>query len=316
MYQTNIVMIPRIRDFVVTEQGWIFSVVSYDLGEEVVKCLLRYIPDEKGDRVSEERGRYRKLDFYESFEFLKRHCPEYVKEVHEVPKEYVTELLRPEEQLPVIAAREEEEKVRAIYELLGKYIPKDKIGITGSFLCGLNGENSDLDFVIYGMKNFQLAREVVQKEGLTLEIKSAMWRRIYNKRKPELSYEDFVTHAMRKRNIGAIGNTYFDILYVRDSDELKQLDTRIYENGEKVGYVKITAEVTDDYFSFDNPAIYEINHPEMNKVLSFTHTYTGQALEGEKIEARGVMERTKHETRLVVGTTREAKGEWIRSLSL
>jgi len=69
-------------------------------------------------------------------------------------------------------------------------------------------------------------------------------------------------------------------------------------------------------FAFDSPAIYEIDHPQVNEVLSFTHTYTGQALEGETIEARGVLEQIGDETRLVVGTTREAKGEWIKSLSL
>ncbi len=309
-------MIPRIRDFVITKQDWIFSVVSYDLGEEEVKCLLRYIPDERGDRVS-ERGKYRKLDFHESYEFLIKHRPEYVKDVHVVPKGDIKEILMPEARLPSIAEREE--KVRAIYELLGKHIPKEKIGITGSFLCGLNVEKSDLDFVIYGLKNFNKARAVIEdarEEGLIPELKEAMWRQIYNKRKPELSYDDFVAHERRKRNRGAIGNIYFDILYVRDREEIKQLDMRNHEKGERAGYGKIIAEVKNAYFSFDSPAIYEIEHHEINKILSFTHTYAGQALEGEKIEARGVIEKTKHETRLVVGTTREAKGEWIKSLSL
>jgi predicted nucleotidyltransferase len=302
-------MIARIRDFVITKHDWIFAVVSYDLGEEDVKCLLRYIPDERGERVS-ERGRYRKLDFHAAYEFLREHRPEYVRDVHVVPKGDIKELLRPEEQLPVIARREE--KVRTIYNLLGQYIPEERIGITGSFLCGLNGETSDLDFVIYGLKNFNIVREA----GLFSELKEEVWKEIYKKRKPELSYADFTAHEKRKRNRGAIGNTYFDILYVRDREELKQLDMRNYERGERAGYGNITAEVTDASFSFDNPAIYEIAHPEINKVLSFTHTYAGQARAGEKIEARGVIERTKYETRLVVGTTREAKGEWIRSLSL
>ncbi len=309
-------MITRIRDFVITKQDWIFSVVSYDLGEEDVKCLLRYIPDERGERVS-EKGRYRKLDFYDSYDFLRRHHPEYVKDVHVVPKRDIKEILRPEEWLPLIAEREE--PVKTIYELLGKHIPKEKMGITGSFLCGLNGEKSDLDFVVYGLKNFNLARDIIEdakEEGLLAETKEEIWRRIYNKRQPELSYEDFVAHERRKKNRGVIGNSYFDILYVRDWAEIKKLDMRNYERGERIGYVEITAEVKDASFSFDNPAIYEIDHPEVNKVLSFTHTYAGQALEGELIEARGVIERTRHETRLVVGTTREAKGEWIKSLSL
>ena len=305
----------RIRDFVITKQDWIFSVVSYDLGEKDVKCLLRYIPDERGERVS-ERGRYRKLNFHESYGFLRKHRPEYVKDVHVIPKGDIKEILRPEEWLPLIAEREE--PVKTIYELLGKCVPKSRIGITGSFLCGLNGEKSDLDFVVYGLENFNLAREVIEKareEGVIQEIKEEVWKQIYKKRNPELSYEDFVAHERRKKNRGAIGKSYFYILYVRDRKEIKKLDRRNYEKGEREGYEKITAEVKKASFSFDSPAIYEIEHPEINKVLSFTHTYAGQALEGEKIEARGVIERTKHETRLVVGTTREAKGEWIKSLS-
>ncbi|MCW3129657.1 MAG: nucleotidyltransferase domain-containing protein [Methanophagales archaeon] len=307
----------RIRDFVITTQDWIFSVVSYDRGEENLKCLLRYIPDERGDRVS-ERGRYRKLDFQESFEFLRKHRPEYVKGgVHVIPKGDIKEILRPEDWLPRIARGEKH--VKTIYELLGKHIPKRKIGITGSFLCGLNSEKSDLDFVVYGLENFNLAREVIEKareEGAIQDIKEKVWKQIYKKRNPELSFDDFIAHERRKKNRGAIGNSYFDILYVRDQEEIKRLDSRNYEKGERVGYAKITAEVKDTSFSFDSPALYQIEHPEINKILSFTHTYAGQALEGELIEARGVIERTKHEIRLVVGTTREAKGEWIKSLSL
>ncbi|MGB3459132.1 MAG: DNA polymerase subunit beta [Halobacteriota archaeon] len=310
-------MIVRIRDFFITKQNWIFSVVSYDLGEEEVKCLLRYIPDDRGERVA-ERGRYRKLDFYDAYVFLGRHCPTYVKGgMQVVPKEDIQEILRPDDELPLIAEREEQ--AQTIFELLGNRIPSDRIGITGSYLCGLNSDNSDLDFVLYGLPNFNIAREVIEaavEEGILVEINDAVWRRIYNKRQPELSYNCFVAHEQRKKNRGAIGDTYLDILYTRDREEIKQLDMRNYEIGERVGYATITAEVKDASFSFDNPAIYEIEHPEISKVLSFTHTYVGQALAGEKIEARGVIESTKHESRLVVGTTRDAKGEWIRSLSL
>jgi predicted nucleotidyltransferase len=306
----------RIRDFVVTKHDWIFSVVSYDLGGECLNCLLRYVPDEKGERVS-EKGRYRKVDFDDAFEFLRANHPDYVKNVHVVPKADIKDILRPDEQLPVIATRDE--KAKTIYELLGQHIPKESIGITGSYLCGLNGENSDLDFVIYGRENFDKARAVISaatENGITAELKEELWRQIYRKRKPELSYEAFVAHELRKGHRGSIGGTYFDLLYVRDPEELQQLDAQNYEKGKRVGYKTITAEVIAASFAFDSPAIYEIEHAEVNKVLSFTHTYTGQAFAGETIEARGMLEQTSHETRLVVGTTREAKGEWIRSLSL
>jgi predicted nucleotidyltransferase len=51
-------------------------------------------------------------------------------------------------------------------------------------------------------------------------------------------------------------------------------------------------------------------------VLSYTHTYAGQALAGEVIEASGMVEEVEGFKRLVVGTSREPKGEWIRSLTL
>ncbi|MFW5638973.1 MAG: DNA polymerase subunit beta, partial [Methanoculleus sp.] len=67
---------------------------------------------------------------------------------------------------------------------------------------------------------------------------------------------------------------------------------------------------------FDNPAVYAVDHDEIGRVLSFTHTYSGQALAGEVIEARGVVERHGDERWLIVGTTREAKGEYIISKTL
>lgn len=306
----------RLRDFVITRDDWIFSVVSYDLGGEDLRCLLRYIPDEKGERVS-YRGRYRKLDFHEAYEFVRMHRPEYLQDVHVVPKADIKEILRPEEWLPVIA--EHDDKVRRIYELLGRYIPRERLGITGSYLCGLNGETSDMDFVVYGLPYFNRAREVIQhawEAGLITEITEEMWQTIYRKRKPELSYEEFVTHELRKKHRGAIGTTYFDILYVRDPVEVQQIKKRDCERGELAGHRLITAIVTDASFSFDSPALYEVEHPEIEKILSFTHTYAGQAVAGELIEARGMVEKIEDETRLVVGTTREARGEWIRSCSL
>jgi len=55
-------------------------------------------------------------------------------------------------------------------------------------------------------------------------------------------------------------------------------------------------------FSFDSPAIYQIDHPDISYVLSYTHTYAGQALVGERIEARGMDEALGDIKRLVVGT--------------
>ena len=209
----------RIRDFVITRQDWIFSVVSYDLGGEYLPCLLRYVPDPQGDRKS-DRGNYRKLDFHEAYEFLRRRRPEYVKDVHAVPLNEIKEILRPEEQLPRIAAQNNQ--VSAIYEILAHHIPREQIGITGSYLCGLNMTTSDLDFVIYGRRHFDEARATVQTataDGRLTRITDTLWRRIYEKRRPELSYELFLNHELRKQHRGALADTNCDILDVRDAAE-------------------------------------------------------------------------------------------------
>ena len=65
--------------------------------------------------------------------------------------------------------------------------------------------------------------------------------------------------------------------------------------------------------AFDHPARYRVEHDLVSEVVSFTPTYAGQAEVGEMIEASGWLEEDAHHgRRLVVGTSREADGEWIR----
>jgi predicted nucleotidyltransferase len=48
-------------------------------------------------------------------------------------------------------------------------------------------------------------------------------------------------------------------------------------------------------------------------VVSFTATYTGQAVNGELIEIAGVVEQNAHGVkRIVIGSSREAHGEYIK----
>ena len=83
-----------------------------------------------------------------------------------------------------------------------------------------------------------------------------------------------------------------------------------------MGKMVIEATVTDASLAFDSPAVYEVEHESVSRVLSFTHTYSGQALAGETIEACGICEQHGNELWLVVGTTREARGEYIISRTL
>ncbi|HOS81693.1 MAG TPA: nucleotidyltransferase domain-containing protein [Methanolinea sp.] len=300
----------RLRDFIEDGDGWLYAVSTYDNSERA-GCTLRYVPDEEGDRVTGDGRRYRKVDFDEAFSLVAHKKPAYRDVFHRVPLSDIRRVLKPEEEIDRIAARDA--RVRRLLSLFS--LPPGSIGCTGSFLCGLENEASDIDLVVYGDYWFR-AVEILRDatgNGLLEPIDEAMWRRIYEKRKPELGFDEFLIHEKRKWNRGKIGTTYFDILYTRSYADALCVP---HAKGRVLGRGTIEATVTDARFSHDSPAVYRVDHGEVSSVLSFTHTYSGQAREGEVIEARGVLEEHGGDVWLVVGTSREAKGEFIRSLTL
>jgi predicted nucleotidyltransferase len=332
-------MLVRIRDFVETFNDWIFSVADYahPLG---VRGLLRYVPDPFGERESNGR-RYKKMDFEESYAYLRRNKPDYVSDLHVVPEADIVRLIRPNEELDRIAG-EDDRVARIVRTLEDGGVRRDRMGVTGSMMLGLQGPSSDIDFVVYGKEWFK-AREILseavaetkkhswKKEGDRgiSELDLPMWKRIYLKRKPDIPFDDFVLHERRKGNRGMIDGTYFDLLYTRDYDEISAP-----EQGQPVGRARLEAKIVDTEYSFDSPSILkasdcriieswsdtsancmEFSFP-IDEILCYSHTYAGQALDGEIVEAKGIVEKTKNGGRLVVGTTREARGEWIVSRTL
>ena len=299
----------RLRDFIITKDDWIFAVADY-CHEKGIRSILRYVPDPDGKRGIDKK--YRKLDFDDSFIFMKKARPEWVSDVHIVPWDSVKEILAPDIKLPSIIKRNE--KVKAIVTALQKEVPVEKMGVTGSLLAGLEIESSDIDFIVYGSSWFT-ARDIIKREkekkNPITEISDQMWQDIYKKRRPDISFDEFLLHEIRKGNRGMVGGTYFDLLFVRDWKDIAPC-----VRGTDIGNKTIEATVTNADFAFDSPAIYKIDHPEISYVLSYTHTYAGQALVGERIEACGMVEIVGNMKRLIVGTTREPKGEWIRSLTL
>lgn len=301
----------RLRDFLLTEDDWLFAVVDY-FHKDGIRSTLRYVPDKNGDRELNGK-RYRKCDFGPAFEYMRKHRPEWVQDVHVVPETAVKKLLRPSYRIPELV--ETDRRVAAIVKTLEMAgISRSSMGVTGSMVAGLQNENSDIDFVVYGPAWFK-ARDAIaaakKAEGPIEDISEEMWQRIYKKRIPEISFDEFMLHEARKGNRGMVDGTYFDLLFTREWDQIKEPRLR----GTDTVKLKIEAEVTNADFAFDNPSYYKVDHEEIDHVLSYTHTYAGQALPGEIIEARGVVEEVGGIKRLVVGTSREPKGEWIRSLT-
>ncbi|HOV81780.1 MAG TPA: nucleotidyltransferase domain-containing protein [Methanothrix sp.] len=302
----------RIRDFFRTRQGWIFAVADYS-HPRGLRSLLRYVPDPDGERQAGGR-RYRKLDFDDAFGFLRQERPDWALDLHTVPESEVARIYQPSLGLDAVASRDERvARIASILERGG--VPRGQMGITGSMLVGLNGPASDIDFVVYGPEWWH-ARDILsraKRDGRIDDLDEETWRKIYRKRKPEIGFEEFILHEKRKGNRGMVDGTYFDLLFTRD---WSQISSSPQPSGRPAGEGRIEARVVNAEFAFDSPAIYRLDHPQVKEIFCYSHTYAGQALPGETIEAKGVMEETAEGLRLVVGTTREARGEWIRSLSL
>jgi len=299
-----------LRDFIEDNEGWLYAVAAYD-NDERVGCVLRYIPAEAGERVNRSGHRFTKLDFEQAYTLIAEEKPEYLDMLHRVPVSDVRRVLKPEEEFPRIVA--DDERVRELQTLLD--LPFGAAGCTGSLLLGLDTDSSDIDLVVYGKKWFEVQERLSRRmrEGRIRGLSEEMWRRVYEKRKPEINFESFIVHEQRKWNRGEIGGTYFDLLYTRPYETLCDAPS---ERGKVLGKMTIVARVIDASLSFDSPAIYRVEHEKVNIILSFTHTYSGQARIGEVIEACGVCESHGDEIWLIVGTTREARGEYIESLSL
>jgi len=300
----------RPRDFIEDRDGWIYAVSAYDNSERA-GCVLRYIPDPSGDRVNPEGVCYRKIDFEESFRLIGEEKPSYLGELLRIPLADIACVYKPEERLAFCAARDR--RVETLADLFA--LPAGSLGCTGSRLCGLESPGSDIDLVVYG-RAFFTAREILRRaieRGEVSDLSPEMWRAVYAKRDPEIPFEVFLLHERRKLNRGEIQGTYFDLLYTRSYGELDAVPAR---RGVRGGRRTLEARVTNASLSFDNPASYLVDHEEVDRIISFTHTYSGQALPGEVVEACGVLEDHGAELWLVVGTTRTARGEYIVSKTL
>lgn len=310
----------RIRDFIETREGLLFAVVSYSHPRDMYHAYLRYYPSPAGERA---RGKvkYAKISSTrESSEYLKANHPFYVDEKGQhVPRERVRAIYRPEKRLKEILKQPDDELESKVAKLSALFhaIPREKKGITGSILMALHDSRSDIDFIFYGTDNHLRARNILREllaAGDVDELSDEQWWHLYAKRFPvkTLTYEEFLWHEKRKYHRGSLDGTIFDLLLVRDAEELVKKEEKSFQG---LGVATLRGRVINASLAFDSPAVYKVKFEDgiEGEIYSYTHTYAGQAYEGELVEARGVLKKTaNNELQLVVGTTREAEGEYIK----
>ena len=304
------------KSFIETAEGLLFAIVAEGFETGKVRCFLRY--------VRHENGQWRKVETTEANDLLAKNYPNYCFHssefdafLHAVSVEKIATHHQPQQRLKYLLDNSSNDEIEndcvdlcRLFEQAG--IDLTHFGVTGSLLIGQQKTSSDIDLVCYDLTTFHECRAAVKdliKQDLLEDLHHDDWRESYARRDCDLSFEEYVWHETRKYNKGLIFGRKFDLSLV----EINRIDKNTYQ---KLSEIKIETKVTDDSRAFCYPAEFKVSHPKIQKVVCFTATYVGQAENDELIEVSGQLEQDgSGNQRIVVGSNREARGEYIKVLS-
>lgn len=301
------------KDFIETAEGLIFAVVAQELEQGKVLCFLRYVKEATG---------WKKYDTAEANALLKRQYSDYLHyssvldaHLHAVAVTRITRHHQPRQRLQhVMLSKEldtvEQDLLQLCHLFQQQGLDLIKVGVTGSLLIGVQNQNSDIDLVFYGRDAFHEARAItceLIRQGHLQELDDSDWDQSYQRRSCALSYGEYVWHERRKYNKAIINGRKFDLNFIDNETRLESI------NYQKCGTATLQCKVTDATRAFDYPAEFKVDHEHVDTIVSFTATYTGQALGGETVEVSGLLEQVEQGSkRIVVGSSREAHGEYIK----
>ncbi len=304
------------KDFIETAEGLIFAVVGQGLEGDKALCFLRYVL---------EFSAWKKVGTEQANHLLQQQYPDYLyyspvldAHLHAVPVGRIVRHHQPKYRLQqVMQANLHDAVERDLFQLCALFeqhgLDLAQTGVTGSILVGAQNQGSDIDLVCYSRDIFHQCRAITRKlieQGYLNALNGQDWRQSYQRRSCDLSFDDYVWHERRKCNKAVINGRKFDLNFI---DCCASSEAVNYQKGEAI---TLQCRVVDDTHGFDYPAEFKIDHEEIGSIVSFTATYTGQAVSGEMVEVSGVLEQSEQGVkRIVVGSSREAHGEYIKVIS-
>ena len=307
------------KDFIETAEGLVFAVVGQGIERGKVLCFLRYVKDSAG---------WKKVTTEPANAFLKQCYPDYLyyspvldAHLHAVAIDRIVKHHQPKQRLQQIMQENQRDAVESdlfqLCDLLRQHgLDLTQIGVTGSILVGLQKQSSDIDLVCYGRTVFHRCRAITRElieQGQLQELNYNDWQQSYQRRSCDLSFEDYVWHERRKTNKAIINRRKFDLSCSHALHENIDSGRSGVTHYQKCGVITLQCKVIDDTHAFDYPAEFKIDDEHIDAIVCFTATYTGQAVKGETVEVSGAVEQTQQGVkRIVVGSTREAHGEYIK----
>ncbi len=320
--------------FIEDVDGFIFDVKGLVHPPDRVIAYLRYFPDKNGVRC--RNGiLYRKVySLTEREKVLKAKKPDYVyfdpvfgMFLEGVSRDRIMAVYDPREKLSkLLRSNKGSELEVAATHLALKIAEKAKIsvssiGVSGSMLVGLAGENSDVDLVVFGEENsrkaYKAMGELVNEGGEVQAYDDEGLKRLYEFRSKDtaVSYEDFARSERRKRMSGQVMGYDFFLRFVKFPSEYgESYGDRIYRS---LGHAVIEGVVADASDAIFTPCRYVLERVRVLngvkkpvcEVFSLRGRFSDQAREGERVLARGKVESVKSEEgehfRIVIGGEKE-----------
>lgn len=322
------------RDAIIGSEGIIFRVLGYLHPPEGYVCEPEYAPRTifKSANPRAPRGypdpSYFKFYGDEGLKFVEDSYPVYRvyfkplrRHLVGVPRSLIAYVRRPREGLTWILEAESRDKlmedvesiIDMVYDRIGlkPYI----FGVFGSLLHRFHHPKlSDIDLTVYGGVNTGrlrrgLAELYREKKILRNEFEKPKVKRRWLFK--NYSLREYILHERRKLLYAEYwdGERWVKVEFepVKDVGDPYE-DYRDYVSIDRVGWVKLKAEVVDDREAYFTPSIYKVETLEVlegpreayeaSRVVSYVDEFRIQAWRGEKIYVEGFLERVERRSRV------------------
>lgn len=305
-------------DVFVTKDDFVFYTFGYEHPKDRVIAFPKYIPAQHKElfevrflKKTWKKGKQQLLRaeklytaenyasfldaFHKDFPDYVFHCPFRQKDLISVPLKHIKKIYAPNECLKALLKKRSKDRLeKTAVKLLSLISKKSSValsdfGLHGSLALNIHTPDSDVDFVVFGSKNFRRVENAVS--GL---VKGKVLSYVFTKRLD-----------MVRRYRGRFKDTLFVYNAVRKPEEIKTKYGAFKYS--PVKRVKFYCEVNDDRESMFRPAIYGVTGfvpidkesiltegALPNRVVSMIGYYRNVARKGDRIRVSGMLERVEN----------------------